>query len=1076
MLEVVNLTKIYKSKVGANVKALDGVSVRFPEKGMVFLLGKSGSGKSTLLNVCGGLDSPTSGEIIVKGRSSKHFSQSDFDSYRNTFVGFIFQEYNILNEFSVEDNIALALELQGKPKNKKAIAELLKQVDLAGYAKRKPNTLSGGQKQRIAIARALVKSPEIIMADEPTGALDSATGKQVFDTLKKLSKDKLVIIVSHDRDFAEQYGDRVIELKDGKIISDVSKTEEEQLSISANVTAVGDTLCVKKGSELSDRDFEEIKAFLRNSDGDVVIASGEKDVKTFKEVSRITDDGKKEVFRDTDEEKIEKKEYKPADSKFIRSRLPIRHAVKIGASGLKTKPLRLIFTVLLSSIAFIMFGLFSTLMLYEKDATLYQSIDDSGLQTLRVTKKYIETQFNQADGEKAYSYKEEKDALLTPTEVQNLTNTFGSETFGAVYLQKGWDSYEKKQMNVDQIDDSNAGDYYSLNLAFASYIPEGNATRNKIIVGNYPQTDKEVCISSYTANSLVAYKFHNVQNTSELIGKTFDLSLNGLSLNGLKISGVFDSNDAILAQKYERFKTPITQPQENDDSLKKQMSTEIEDGLHMLMFVSQATEKQIQANMLQYNNGQQGVFQSLIQYKYSIAYSYNENNSSSGYYLKNSEIPVGHSRYFDSTKSALSDGESLISLNAFENFKNNYYNVCYQNLVQLQPQFTQAIQNYNATNPGLEIPMDNFSSYCDGTVPSPSDYDYQSYQIFLDLVNADENYQTLYNNLKNYTEIFKKNYTFTLREKEYTLDLSNLLNRVVYKNFQFETDQSMEPLTREEALFLVNLFANDLKDATWLTFTGKAMRLDGESTPVNRQSKELRIVGFLFPDEEYSSYIALSENDYAHFKAISDSENPNWHSSRSWKESKYVAPADAYYNTIFTPYNSSLKDDLSIFTYKWGDDDSRLCISNSIANALEMVNGIVDQLSQIFMWIGIVMAVFAALLLCNFITVSISHKKRDIGILRAVGARSLDVFKIFFSESFLIALISIIISLTGCFITCSILNNTISDALSGISLFVFGPISIAILLGVALVTALVATFLPVWNAAKKKPVDSIRAL
>ena len=144
MLEVSHLTKIYKSKGGVEVKALDDVSVSFPETGMVFLLGKSGSGKSTLLNVSGGLDSPTSGEIIVKGRSSKDFTGSDFDSYRNTFVGFIFQEYNILNEFTVEENIALALELQNKPRDKKAVEELLEKVDLSGFAKRKPNTLSGG--------------------------------------------------------------------------------------------------------------------------------------------------------------------------------------------------------------------------------------------------------------------------------------------------------------------------------------------------------------------------------------------------------------------------------------------------------------------------------------------------------------------------------------------------------------------------------------------------------------------------------------------------------------------------------------------------------------------------------------------------------------------------------------------------------------------------------------------------------------------------------------------------------------------------------------------------------------------
>ena len=205
MLEVKNLVKHYSTKGGVTVKALDNVSVTFPETGMVFLLGRSGSGKSTLLNVSGGLDKPDSGEIIVKGRSSKDFSQADFDSYRNTYVGFVFQEYNILNDFTVEQNIALALQLQSKPNDKKAVNDILNQVDLKGLGKRKPNTLSGGQKQRVAIARALIKNPEIIFADEPTGALDSNTGRQVLDTLKKLSETKLVVVVSHDREFAEFY-------------------------------------------------------------------------------------------------------------------------------------------------------------------------------------------------------------------------------------------------------------------------------------------------------------------------------------------------------------------------------------------------------------------------------------------------------------------------------------------------------------------------------------------------------------------------------------------------------------------------------------------------------------------------------------------------------------------------------------------------------------------------------------------------------------------------------------------------------------------------------------------------------
>lgn len=191
MLETKNLKKVYKTKKGVAVEALKGVSIKFAEKGMVFLLGKSGSGKSTLLNLLGGLDKYDNGEIIIKGVSSKDFKQNHFDSYRNTYVGFIFQEYNILEEFSVGANIALAIELQGKKATDKEINDILEKVDLVGFGDRKPNELSGGQKQRVAIARALVKNPQIIMADEPTGALDSNTGKQVFDTLKNSQKVNL---------------------------------------------------------------------------------------------------------------------------------------------------------------------------------------------------------------------------------------------------------------------------------------------------------------------------------------------------------------------------------------------------------------------------------------------------------------------------------------------------------------------------------------------------------------------------------------------------------------------------------------------------------------------------------------------------------------------------------------------------------------------------------------------------------------------------------------------------------------------------------------------------------------------
>lgn len=235
MLELRNLTKKYRSG-GGTVTALDSVSLCLPDTGLVFVLGKSGSGKSTMLNILGGLDRPTSGELIVNGKSA--LTSAEMDGYRNSCVGFVFQEYNLLDEFSVGHNVALALRLGGgSGDEKEVVSRVLADVELSGMERRKPFTLSGGQKQRIAIARALVKDPEIILADEPTGALDSETGEQILTLLKKLSARRLVVVVSHDRDFAERYADRIIELKDGKIVNDSLRGASAALSSETHAVA-----------------------------------------------------------------------------------------------------------------------------------------------------------------------------------------------------------------------------------------------------------------------------------------------------------------------------------------------------------------------------------------------------------------------------------------------------------------------------------------------------------------------------------------------------------------------------------------------------------------------------------------------------------------------------------------------------------------------------------------------------------------------------------------------------------------------------------------------------------------------
>ncbi|MCI5678070.1 MAG: ATP-binding cassette domain-containing protein [Candidatus Faecisoma sp.] len=229
MLEIRNIKKSYKT--GTFIQhALKDVSISFRPNEFVAILGPSGSGKTTLLNIIGGLDRYDSGDLVINGKSTKKFSDSNWDSYRNNCVGFIFQSYNLINHLNILENVEMSLTLSGVSKKvrKQKALDALKQVGLINHAYKKPNQLSGGQMQRVAIARALVNEPDIILADEPTGALDSTTSVQIMELIKEIAKDKLVIMVTHNKELAYDYANRIIELKDGELINDTNPHEQSK--------------------------------------------------------------------------------------------------------------------------------------------------------------------------------------------------------------------------------------------------------------------------------------------------------------------------------------------------------------------------------------------------------------------------------------------------------------------------------------------------------------------------------------------------------------------------------------------------------------------------------------------------------------------------------------------------------------------------------------------------------------------------------------------------------------------------------------------------------------------------------
>ena len=341
---------------------------------MVFITGKSGCGKTTLLNMIGGLDNLDSGDIIVDGKKFSEFSLSDYDNYRNTLVGFVFQEYNLLPEFNIKKNINIANELQGRKPEEHQVEDLLDTVAIGGYEGRRPAQLSGGQKQRVAIARALIKNPKIVLADEPTGALDSATGIQVMDILKELSKDKLIIVVSHEMDFAEKYADRIIRIVDGQVVEDITLSNVE---VKESVYELGQEVIVKTGVKLNKEEADKVISAIENN----------KKISTTDKITVREKKKTKQVDGKMPDEPI----------KFIKSKMKFKSIFALGAKSLFSKPVRLVFTILLSVIAFAVFGIFDSVASYNSQRALSNLLETAEYNAVGVNAFINDDNYDEAE-------------------------------------------------------------------------------------------------------------------------------------------------------------------------------------------------------------------------------------------------------------------------------------------------------------------------------------------------------------------------------------------------------------------------------------------------------------------------------------------------------------------------------------------------------------------------------------------------------------------------------------------------------------------------------------------------------
>lgn len=1192
MLEIRNITKVYRSKTGEQVVALNNVSITFPETGMVFILGKSGSGKSTLLNVIGGLDSVDSGEFVIMGKSSKDFAGSDFDAYRNTFIGFIFQEYNILDDFNVGANIGLALELQGKKATDEKITEILTQVELTQYARRKPNELSGGQKQRIAIARALVKEPQIIMADEPTGALDSNTGKQVFDTLKKLSETKLVLIVSHDRDFAERYADRIIELADGNIISDVTKHEVAGAQLSDGIRRVSNhILQIKGGYRLTEADVAMINDYLSHSKAGVILSGDSRVNGEVRSAAGLTESGDTQIFEKTDPAKdVTVKNYDGTKTKFIRSRLPMKNAVKMGSSGLKYKKFRLFMTILFSLVAFGMFGLADTMAAYDKINNAVKSIQDSGISNASVSLGVKQTTYWTYDG-KTEENSYYNNAAMNDADIAGLRSATGI-AFVPVFNGSSGAYGGGISLSGLMKDYKNDAMAYNANLSgFVSMDAASVSAAGMTVTGRLPANENEIAITKFVFDQFYRYGFRNTEDlhnetvaakqlkednsANGILGKHITFSTGSIYKDDrtnfdYTIVGIIDTH--FEADRYKNFLPNDEPAAENNDTNLTDMLLQIElqdtlaYGFHTLGFVTDAAITAMSKNFSKTGGDYQQIGEYTNMLNVRIVTDQTDSKDEGRFINRvagSEDIAKLNVTWLDGVaRTALGEKEYLVSRETYQSITNPWVQTnitlrtldeklvdlfgeywttppvsfCaqYQERVRAAARYKYAAEHYVGNEATLEANgIGNVGSYYDYLAYNPdplgADIDalteaalaqfyaavaemyglptdadaralealsdrYVSYANIEDTARERSNFDIAYDIAAYYA--VQEIYTTDLWQNE-ALAAATRRNRGITESaWESKSDEdkkyelcefyqqylgsrdgtqnvygatSFDRIAHESIAVLEALAGRKLvSDPVIRAYISEWGENGYERKTERALYEDWQIVGYFDDTNGYLSDIVVNDTLLALVHQVA--EEYSYSTSRT-VTAEHEAGIWAFAIAPMPKDHAAIEKLVSMSYDESGD--LQFSLQNQVMNTLQMFNSFIEGGAKVFLWIGVGFAVFSALLLMNFIAIFISYKKHEIGILRAVGARSSDVFKIFFSEAFIIAFINYVLAIIATLTAIFFINRWMRGYGINVTLLTFGIRQLALMLLISVGTAALASFLPVWRIAHKKPIDAI---
>ncbi len=548
LIEIKNINKTYFTDTGVTFRALSNISTTFDDSGLVFILGKSGSGKSTLLNILGALDSYDSGEMWVGDKLTKSMSANMLDYYRNTMIGFVFQEFNLFNSLSVMENVKFALDIKNdkdkdKISNKQRVLDMLDKMGIKDKAKAKSRDLSGGQRQRVAIARALIKDPQIILADEPTGSLDSVTGGEIINILSEISKTKLVIVVTHDVQTAAKYGDRIIEMKDGAIFRDVRRRQPGESIMAEGIDIVSNAIVRINRDKSIDEHFthrineiitesgrktylnietkeNRMKALFPNlRDAITLKASEEKNSKDLSEGEDESLTGTSEILKSDSFVPYVPKNAERKEVKFQSSRMAILSALKMGIHNLSLKKFRLIMIIIVTCISFTLFGAINTLSSVDTARAFAQSISHDEVKTISVSKNYV--------------YNSDSSNVISDSFLESLKQK-----------HKHFNYYKQQfeNMTITPFDYTKAsleGYYFNGFVGITEIDDIKNLGFHTLYGVSNPSTKNSAVISSYAAEAMIKAEAFGKPKPflSDIIGRT--VSVNGYEV---VISGIYETS------------------------------------------------------------------------------------------------------------------------------------------------------------------------------------------------------------------------------------------------------------------------------------------------------------------------------------------------------------------------------------------------------------------------------------------------------------------------------------------------------------------------------------------------------